>query len=213
MPKFDIALRYHAGLPDGYLDIIRDALPHSDFEVFEDEFQPQPYGAMEWVIPTAIAVYIAKPFIDAIIKRAADDFADVVYPRLKAGVTNFVKKLYIRERLPIKVIQSGEVQDAPNASIFSLYSETVTRVRVKFVFDKSLTEEAYDGCVERAFSLLLEHHQSDSGNDELSRQIGLLREDRRDQIFLVYNEQTGIWEARDPIQESIDKQRGSKSSS
>jgi hypothetical protein len=90
MPDFDIALRYFTGLPDGYLDDFWESLPTSGFRVADREFQPGPFAAMEWLVPTAVAIYIAKPFFDVVIKRAADDFGDVVYPRLKSGIARLV---------------------------------------------------------------------------------------------------------------------------
>lgn len=57
----------------------------------EDEVPSSPVAAMEWVVPTAIAIYIAKPFVDVILKCASDDFADVVYPRIKSGIAILAK--------------------------------------------------------------------------------------------------------------------------
>ena len=54
-----------------------------DVRLSEEQFISQPVGALEWVIPTAVAIYIAKPFIDALIKRAADDLAMPSIPESK----------------------------------------------------------------------------------------------------------------------------------
>lgn len=204
MPNFDIGLRYYAGIPDGYLDDLRAALPHDEFDVSEDEFQPGPFDAMEWVIPTAVAVYITKPFLDVILKRAADDFGNAVYPRLKSGIAGLAKKLFIWERIPLKRVTRDGATEAPESMVFSIYSETITKTRIKFVFAKTLSEDEYDVCVAQAFQMLEQHHRNGGSGDNLSQQIAKLPENRLHQIFLLYNAETRLWEVHDPIQESID---------
>ena len=213
MPDFDLGLRYYAGIPDGYLDDFRASLPMERFRISEDEVPPRSVAAMEWVLPTAIAIFIAKPFVDVILKRAADDFADVVYPRLKGGIATLAKKVFIRDRLPL----SRVTRDGPSApsetAFFSIYSETTTKKRIKFVFTATLPEHQYDTCIQQLFVLLEHHHQSHDGTDDLSRQIAALPDNPLDQIFLVYDGGSDTWEVRDPIQESIDKKRGREEAS
>ena len=213
MRDFDIGLRYFSGLPDGYLDDFRESLPTENFRVSEKEVPPRPLNAMEWVVPTAVAIFFAKPFIDVLLKRAADDFADAVYPRFKSGIASLAKKLFVRERVPLKRVTRAGATDAPAALYFSIESETRTTKRVKFVFANVLTDEQYDACIDQAFQMLEQHHATQDGTDSLSSQIATLPENRQDHIFLVYNPNSDTWEVRDPIQESLDKQRGTESAS
>jgi hypothetical protein len=208
MSDFEIGLLYYGGIPYGYLDDFRASLPTERFRVSEDEVPATPGAAMEWIVPTAIAIYIAKPFVDIILKRASDDFADVVYPRLKGGIATLAKKVFIRDRLPLsRVTSKGPIAPSESA-FFSIYSETTTNKRIKFVFVGTLPESQYDMCIQRAFELLELHHLSEDGTDELSLQIAALPHNRQDEIYLVYDGSSDTWEVRDPIQESIDKQRG-----
>ena len=205
---FDIGLQYFTGIPNGYLDDFRKSFDSDDVRLSEQEFEPAPFSAMEWVIPTAIAIYIAKPFIDVIIKRAADDFGDAVYPRVKNAIINLVRKLYISDRLPIMLVtSSGPKEDASELIQFSIYSETNTLRRIKFVFTKTYSEQQYNQCVNQVFTILTEHHSKLGGDDTLSQQIAQLPENRQDHIFLVYDDQAETWFVRDPIQESINRKR------
>jgi len=213
MPDFDLGLRCYAGIPDGYLDDFRASLPREGFRVTDDEVPPRPIAAIEWVVPTAIAIYIAKPFIDVILKRAADDFADVVYPRLKGGIATLAKKVFIRDRLPLSH-DTCDVSSAPSEAVFfSICSETTTTKRIKFVFTEPLPEHQYDTCIQELFTLLEQHHQSQDGTDDLSRQIAALPENLQYQIFLVYDGVSDTWEVRDPIHELIEKRRGREEAS
>jgi len=214
MSDFDIALRYYTDVPDGYLDDFRKSFDGDDVRLSEQELEPAAFNAMEWVIPTAVAVYIANPFIDAIIKRAADDFGDAVYPRIKKAVINLAKKLYVRERLPLVMVTSqGPKDDSSDVIQFSIYSETTTKRRIKFVFTKTYAEQQYEQCVEQVFGILTEHHGSVDGSDSLSQQIAQLPENRQDRIFLVYDDHTETWSVRDPIQEALDGKRESDQAS
>ncbi|MDQ3565424.1 MAG: hypothetical protein M3436_15285 [Pseudomonadota bacterium] len=210
MPDFDIGLRYYTVIPDGYLDEFRASFIDDDVRLSEQELEPAPFNAMEWVIPTAVAVYVAKPFLDAIIKRAADDFGDAVYPRIKAAIINLAKKLYVRERLPLVMITSqGPNDDSSDVIQFSICSETTTKRRIKFVFTKTYAEQQYETCIDQIFTILAEHHGSGDGRDALSQQIAQLPAIRRDQIFLVYDDESETWSVRDPIQATLDRKRAS----
>lgn len=202
-----IDLRYYNFLPDGYLDEFRESFFDEDVYLSEQEVEPRPLDALEWIVPTAIAIYIGKPFVDAIIKRAADDFGDSVYPRIKNAIATLAKKMYVRDRLPLKKVTSKGVKDLLDASMFSIYSETTMNQRVKFVFNITYAEDEYDVCIDQLFDLLKAHHTSPNGSDNLSQQIAQLPKDRRDRIFLVYDPTVTTWLVRDPVQEALDKNR------
>jgi hypothetical protein len=54
-------------------------------------------GRSEWAWPRRrVMVLLTKPFLDDILKRAAKDFGDVVYPKLKAGISALAAKALLR---------------------------------------------------------------------------------------------------------------------
>jgi hypothetical protein len=44
-----------------------------------------PKMGVEWMIASAIIVFLAKPFLDDVLKRAANDVGNYVYPKLKTS--------------------------------------------------------------------------------------------------------------------------------
>lgn len=210
MREIEIELRYSTGVPNGYLDDFRRPFSDGRVRLSVQEFEPRPHAALEWVIPTAVAVYIAKPFLDAIIKRAADDFGDSVYPRIKGAIVDLARKLYIRQPPPSFVI-TNQGPKVPSADmVFSICSETTTAHSIKFVFLKTYSDEQYDACVEQIFKILAKHHASIDGSDHLSRQIAVLPENRRGHIYLAFDDDSGAWIVRDPIQEAVNRKRESR---
>ncbi len=209
MRDFDIGLQYVSSVPNEYFDGFRGPLSDGKLRLSEQEFEQTPYAAMEWVIPTMVAVYIAKAFLDAIIKRAADDFGDAAYPRIKGAIAALARKLYVRQPLPFVVVTNQGRKAIPADLVFSVSSETTTARSIKFVFIKTYADEQYDTCVDQIFELLIEHHAALDGSDRLSRQIATLPEKRRGRIYLVYDDDSGAWIVCDPVQDAIDRKRES----
>lgn len=169
MKDFGIGLLYLEELPPEYFDDFRNSIDFDAIDFREERRENEPYAALEWMIPTVVALYVGKKFADALLNKATDDFADAVYPRLKNGVAELAKKLLVTDRTRFGVVSSGVKKDTNAAStIFSVTAQTTGPHRAKFVFhDDSLSELEYEIAVDQIFATL-ETHYCEAGNDLLS---------------------------------------------
>jgi hypothetical protein len=205
--RCEIVLQYDSAVPVDYLDEFRKSLTTEDFSVTERKIRIGAVASLDWVVPTAITILITKPFLDAFLKRASEDFADFAYMNLKKAVAGLAKKVFVKERLPLKRITSDGITDAPNVSLFSIYVDVSDVMQVKFVFEPAIPEDQYDLCMNELFVLLEGFSRSKDAKDSLSCQIAELPESRRRRIYLTYDLRAESWEVRDPIAEAIDGSR------
>ena len=151
------------------------------FEVHETE--PQPFNAVEDYIPTAIAIYLAKPFIDAFLKKAGED-GYILFKNALARLASRAREVRLR------VMTSGDKKSDPNypfSRVFSIYSKSACGTPVKFLFPHSLTDAEYDEAIE-TLALFLE----DTPALESGRRMGHL-------ILMEFNLETKSWVERSSI--------------
>ena len=205
MKDFGIGLLYLEGLPPEYFDDFRNSIDFDAIDFREEQRENEPYAALEWMIPTAVALYVGKKFADALLKKATDDFADAVYPKLKNGVAELTKKLFVTDRTRFGVVSSGETKVTNAAStIFSVTAQTTGRHRAKFVFhDDSLSELEYEIAVDQIFATL-EAHYRDADNDLLSDTSPEYL--RGGSVYLIFDKQSQAWDLVDPIAERLKQQ-------
>ncbi len=205
LKEFDIGLLYIEGLPSEYFDDFRDSIDFDAIDFREEQRENEPFAALEWMIPTVVALYIGKKFADALLKKATDDFADSVYPKLKQGVTNLAKKLLVQDRSRFCVLSGGEKKVTNAAStIFSVTAQTTGKHRAKFVFhDDGLSELEYEIAVDKIFSTLESHYHDDDCNLLSDTSPDLLR---GGSLFLIFDKQEQTWNLVDPIAERLKQQ-------
>ena len=159
-------------------DCERLAIP---FEAQETE--PEVYAAAEDYIPTAIAVYLAKPFIDAFLKKAGEDG----YQLFKKGLA----ALLVRAReVHLRIMTSGDKKsdpDYPFSRVVSVYSRSNDGIPIKFLFPHSLSAGEYEQAVEN-LALFIE----DFATLEEGRRMGHL-------ILMEFCPDTKVWTERSEI--------------
>jgi hypothetical protein len=199
MYDFSLGLSYQEDIPEEYFADFIAAVRETGTDLQTEAREPVPYAALEWLVPTAIAIYIGKPFVDAIVNRAADDFGDAVYPKVKSAIQNFLKRVFVRQPLPIKIIATAEhkVQHV-EAMVFSIHAPAVGGKQFKFIFSERLNEEDCVIYIDALFAQLAEHHSSDT-NDVLTEQIAQLENQRFRVICVLYNPTLCIWSVVDPM--------------
>jgi hypothetical protein len=207
-PTFDIALLYIDTVPIEYFQDFRDLAAVDGFVLIDEPRENVPYAALEWVVPTAIAVYVGMKFIESFVKRAADDLSDSLYPKIRAAIVGLVDRLLIRERARFSVVTSGGPKKvtSPHSLIFCVYADTRLQKRAKFIFEMEMSAAQYAACVEHLFELLSEHHRAEGNSDRMSREIVNMSDIRSSEVYLVYNIHALRWEVVDPIQEVLKRQ-------
>lgn len=121
-----------------------------------------PKAGIEWMLATAVIVFIGKPFIDDILKRAAKDVGDAVYPNVKRAIAGLAKKVFRKTGWRSVTASGREAPRKGRSAFFSVVSETSQQLRVQFVFEEGRDANEYNMAVDQALRLLRDHHSAGS---------------------------------------------------
>ena len=201
MSNHSLVISYDAEVPeDLFEDFLRDA-KGANLPIETSTRTVGPIMALEWLLPTTVIVFLAKPFLDAFLNRAADDVADAVYPKIKNAITKLVIKVLVSTRGSWKrITTSGELPREGRSAFFSIESETKEATRIKFVFNEGANEEQYAACVDQAIQLLQAHHLETTLDPLLDAPV----DENRNTIYMLYDDDQRRWYAAN-IQEEIRK--------
>jgi hypothetical protein len=187
----DVTLLYSDYIPDSTFEELENELDSLGVELHKEPHEGGPQAGLELYAITAIAIYLAKPFVDDLLKRAAQDVNDQVYPSLKSVLTGLVQKIFVRDRRIHFVGTPGKIT-TEEALMFALLTETQDGKRVKFVFISTLADEEYAVAIEGMFQVLRNHRSPTDGADILSNNT--VPKSSWRPIVLTYNPETRSWE-------------------
>lgn len=199
MSDDSLVISYDAEVPEDFFkDFLRDA-KRANLPIETRTRTVGPIMAVEWLLPTTVIVLLAKPFLDAFLKRAAEDVADAVYPKIKNIITKLVIKVLVSTRGLWKLTAiSGDVRREGRSPFFSIESETKEGTRIKFVFNEGTNEERYATCVDQALQMLQTHHMESSTLDPFLN--APVHEDWNT-IYMLYNDDQRRWYAANIYEE------------
>ena len=192
-----IGLSYVESLSSSALDEFSEEVkaPKLDFQS-ESRLPPGPYAGMEWMLPTAIIVYIGKSYFDAFLKEAGKDH----YQLLKAGL----KKLAARctgEQAPRTHLYFTDRKAASETPRYSLVLSVVADlgqgITIKLLLDPNYTAEQSALAIESFLAFLERAHE---GTLDLSAVNGLV--DARPvgrTLLIAFNTESSALEVVDPI--------------
>lgn len=129
------------------------------------------YAGLEWVIPTAMSVFVANKYFGTLLQEAAKDH----YPRLKAAVLRLARRTTGTTReigLPVLSSSAAKMPERDPATL-TIWIILRDSRRAVFRFDHRLDSEALALATENLFRLLEEHATGDT-TDFLSRAPTLL---------------------------------------
>jgi hypothetical protein len=133
--------------------------------------ETQPTGGiragLEWVMPTAVALFLANKYLGTLLQEAAKDHC----PRLKAALLRLVRRTTGRTRevwVRVVTTSSAKVHDSEPATL-SIWVGLRDARKAVFRFDHTLSPEALASAVQGLFDLLVAHERGDESRDFLSR--------------------------------------------
>lgn len=193
--RHDIAIFYQDDMPEQLiLDLARD-LREADLKVEVKKRPNEPFMGLEWAIPAAIIAYLAKPYIDGILKEAAKDHYAIAKEKLThfaQKVLKIKRKIFVSSQSPNKVRKNN-----PVSSSFSIWAETIDGRPLKFLFFGDREDDYYESCINEVFNTLL-NHAEEFPNDYISNQAEKLPRRSRE-IYLLFDEPAKKWKAVDIV--------------
>jgi hypothetical protein len=151
-----------------------------------EETERRIYSALEYYIPTALLIFLAKPFFDGFLKKAGEDS----YAAFRRALASLVVRT---ARVKVHVVTSGDYKiqrDSPFSRIISVYCNSASGLRLKFLMPSEISEEASEQLVGSLLAMLRDHY-THSPADELSRILGSAQ--TRTLTLLCYDDRAGEW--------------------
>jgi hypothetical protein len=138
-----IGISYEDTIPKDIVDNITSTISHEKLNlVVESREESGPRASLEWLIPTAIGIFITKSYFSSFLSEMGKDH----YLLLKNGLKSVWGKIFSIDR-EIKIRQigtEGKISgDFKYSHLFSIWAVIDEKHRFKFLFEDTLTEEEY----------------------------------------------------------------------
>lgn len=182
----DIEIFYYERIPDNTFLEFKDLSKKTGINLFIKKTSPGIFGALEWAVPTAIAVYILKPYFETILKEAAKDH----YAILKKGFNSLISKT-LKNKDKVKL-----------SSILSFYFPVKEDSSIKFCLIEGTDVNEYENQVDKMVELMYDHFKN-YPNDELTKKITSLTTNNTKSFYAFFDPISNQWELIDTFAEAL----------
>lgn len=153
------------------------------------------FAALEWLIPTAVFIYISKSYFDSFLKEMGKDH----YVLLKKGLSSLYSKVLGSQAPEVSIISTaGKVNaDRPYSLFYSIVAEWEGGRQIKLLLARNSSKEEYEASVS-AFLSFVEHIHANTLD---SATLGTLKSARvvGRTLLVAYNPKTGDVGLVDPL--------------
>jgi len=118
--------------------------------------QDRPYAGLEWLLPTAGVIFIAKAYFDAFLKEMGKDH----YHLLKAGLSTLRSKLLGSSAPEVVVVSTqGKLRAGDSYSLlYSIVADGEGRLRFKLLLPSQCSEAEYEEAIDAFLAFLRDFH-------------------------------------------------------
>jgi len=122
----------------------------------EEREDPGPYASVEWLIPTAVFIFVGKAYFDGFLKEMGKDH----YALLKQGIKSLHGRLLGPKAPKLTTISTGGKTRThrPYSLLYSLVAEAEGGFRFKLLLKDSSTQAEYDAEIEAFLTFLEWYH-------------------------------------------------------
>ncbi len=130
-----------------------------------------PYAFLEWLIPTAIILWVAKPYLTEFSKTLGKKHAEAV----DAGIRRLWNKVFgPKPEVTYNIVSSsGKVKQSIVSAVVSLRALRNDEGEVILLFPKAITSEDFSLATDR-FMQLMHKHYTLNGADSLTKTMTLI---------------------------------------
>lgn len=127
----EIIVRFRSAVADHRLDLRIESHP-----------APGPQAGLEWLLPTAVIIFLGKAYFDAFLKEAGKDH----YHLLKSGMSWLWQSLVSRDRkVNLRWVSAGgKVIDGKYSLTLSVMAEADAGYQFKLLIEDSVGEEQFN---------------------------------------------------------------------
>jgi hypothetical protein len=162
-----IAISYMKGIPETVIKEFTLTVSSPNLELYSEERKSDTYAGLEWYIPAALMVYLAKSYFDGFLKEMGKDH----YVLLKKGLLLLGSKLLGKSAPEVTVIGSpGKVSATRLYSLnFSIIAEAEGRQKFKLLLQQNVSEQELDKILDAFLNFLEAYHRGDLSPEVLEK--------------------------------------------
>ena len=152
-------------------------------------------AGIEWLFPTAVVAYLAKPYFESFLKEMGKDHYLLTKRALKNVHTRIREKYSDR----IKLSSKGKLRDEGRSfsPIFSIEAESPFEYRFKLLIQTDISDEIFEEALGAFLDLLAQSHHLDAVDS--NNQKALVAKPMSSIVLVSYNQDTGMLETEDPV--------------
>ncbi len=197
MTSPQLAIVYVETLPASTFDDFLRVVDHEKLAL-EVESRPEfgPMAGVEWLLPTAVFVYLGKSYFDGFLKEMGKDH----YALLKTGLKGLYSALLGPASPKVQVIgTAGKIsKDRPYSLLYSVIAEADAGLKFKLLLPQSCTEAEYEATL-AAFLGFLDQFYGSTLDEATIARISSVKP-MSGTILVRHNPETGLIEPVDPMQ-------------
>lgn len=192
-----------------------DQIPNAFFQEFEESISApglifergsRPSGVLfagvEWLMPTAVVAYVAKPYFESFLKEMGKDHYDL----LKKGFNKLYERFAGPRTPDVKIVatQGKLSEEQPYSLFFSIIADAPDGVCLKLLIPRPIEQAEY----EIAISKFLDLVQSIYGGDMAGNMVKTFKNApiTSGTILVTYEKATGTLVPVDPFAASRPQQ-------
>lgn len=143
-------------LPAEDFDGLIDDVSHDGLELLVQSRENEVYAGIDWLLPTAAAIYISKSYFDGFLKEMGKDHYGLLKKGLKAL---WGKMLGPRAPKPTVVASPGKIsKDQPYSLVYSIVAEVGDGRRFKLLLPRDIDQEEYEKTIDGFLDFLEKFH-------------------------------------------------------
>lgn len=111
-----------------------------------------PFAGVEWLMPTVVVAYVAKPYFESFLKEMGKDHYDL----LKKGFNKLYKHFVGPRATTVEIVsaQGKSCTDQQYSLFFSIVAETPDGVRLKLLLPQPIAAPEYEIAVSKFLDLV-----------------------------------------------------------
>jgi hypothetical protein len=193
-----IGIIYIERIPEEYFLEFKNIVFHEnlDFRI-ESRTNDAVYAGLEWLLPTAVVVFLAKSYFDGFLREMGKEH----YKSLKKGMKLLKRKLLGNKKVNITLISTqGKVrEDNPYSNILSIYAEADRGQKFKLLIQNGISDSEYDELIDAFLRFVEAYHERTLDSSILDEMANTKMVSRT--LLLIFNNSKKVIEPISPVPE------------
>lgn len=186
----DVIVSYLDILPEDLVSEFETTLKGTGAKVATRPRPSGPQAGIEWLLPTAIVVYLTQRYLGTLLQEAAKEH----YPTIKSTLARLVRRTTGAGReIRLRAVASSPNKiESSEPIVLSVYVELRSGRKAKFCFEHSLDDTDIKVAVEAFLELILQH-QGNAPGDDLTQAEASTPPSRWAPMIVRFDPATGTW--------------------